>query len=241
MDKKLIIVIGRGSGGTRLISSTLSGSGVYMGSVNNSGDMVPAEPMYAAVKMAGRLINISGVCTWDFSELLKTPAPTHFKDLVKQYTADIMLSTSDVIGWKLPETLLAFPWIIEMFPNAYFIHWIRDPRDTVATKHITDKLEAFDIPCNEINITKITSIKPYEKGIESYCYQREIVMHTPAPYRFLEVKFEDFVLNQNVTLEKISQFLDMPLIKVPVDKTKIGRFRHTINVKTELLKKYGYL
>ena len=43
----LVTVIGRGHGGTRAISHTLSESGVYMGAeLNKSGDLIPPDDMY---------------------------------------------------------------------------------------------------------------------------------------------------------------------------------------------------
>ncbi len=43
----LITIIGRGHSGTRMISHTLYGSGVYMGrTLNPSGDKVPPQALY---------------------------------------------------------------------------------------------------------------------------------------------------------------------------------------------------
>ena len=48
----LITVIGRGHGGTRAMSHTLTASGVHMGALlNNSGDLLPPGDMYEACRV----------------------------------------------------------------------------------------------------------------------------------------------------------------------------------------------
>jgi hypothetical protein len=50
----LITVIGRGHGGTRAMSHTLSASGVDMGApLNESGDLLPPDDMYEACRVPG--------------------------------------------------------------------------------------------------------------------------------------------------------------------------------------------
>ena len=38
--------------------------------------------------------------------------------------ADVLADKSTRRGWKIPETTLAYPWIIRMFPDIKYIHWI---------------------------------------------------------------------------------------------------------------------
>ncbi len=217
--EKLIIVIGRGHGGTRLISETLSRSGVYMGTTNESGDLVPAQDMYSAVKMAGSLVSMAGKHSWDFTRLLSKEPPARFVSLVNSYLENIMLHDGKNVGWKLPETLLAFPWIAKMFPNAYYIYWTRDIRDSISGEHLTDNIRKFGVK-NKINPKGNSPAEMtaaiMESRIESWIYQRLIIEATPKPQKFLEVKFEDFVLQQETTLAKISTFLGIPLASVCV-------------------------
>lgn len=228
----LVIVIGRGHGGTRIISSTLSQSNVYMGPTNDSGDMVPAKLMYEAVKMAGAYVSMVGENNWDFTKLILKEPPKEFEKLVNDYISPLKLSNNDKIGWKLPETLLAFPWIIKMFPEAYYIHWTRDPRDAVLKYHLTDRLSDFNIP----------SVKSYTANrIESWIYQRQLVDATPKPTNFIEIKFEDFVLRQDETLDSISNFIGVSLVKIPVIKERVGNYKQTNTaIPRIILDKYGY-
>ncbi len=242
--EKLIIVIGRGHGGTRLISETLSRSGVYMGTTNESGDLVPAQDMYSAVRMAGSLVSMTGKHSWGFTRLLSKEPPARFVSLVNSYLENIMLNDGKNVGWKLPETLLALPWIVKMFPNAYYIYWTRDIRDSISGEHLTDNIRKFGVK-NKINPKGNSPAEMtaaiMESRIESWIYQRLIIEATPKPQKFLEVKFEDFVLQQETTLAKISAFLGMPLASVCVDVKKIGIYEEAgVRVEEEILKKYNY-
>ena len=63
----MIIVIGRGHGGTRLISRLLLESGIATGNVNYARDMVPPTHMHEAADIYSRQVDYLGDCEWDFS------------------------------------------------------------------------------------------------------------------------------------------------------------------------------
>src|SRR5690606_36625072 len=110
---QLITIIGRGHGGTRAISHTLSHSGVYMGNtLNASGDLLPPQPMYEACRIIGRYVEHKGGTRWDFSKLHTMPIDPEFERLVREYLKDVLESPAAHKGWKLPETTLALPWIV---------------------------------------------------------------------------------------------------------------------------------
>ena len=209
--RQLIIVIGRGHGGTRAASWTLRASGVFMGVDNGCGDHVPPTSMYEAARIAGTLVQCTGDGAWDFGELLATPPPQRYRKLVKRYARMILHSGLDRAGWKLPESLLSLPWLVRMFPDAYYIYWTRNRTDAVSNDHLTDDLTRWDVPC-----TRPKTIA--EQRIESYEYQRQLMEVTPRPERVCEVRFEDFVLRQRETLERMGAFLGFELEAIPVDR-----------------------
>lgn len=115
-----ITVIGRGHSGTRAISHTLSQSGVYMGSkLDISGDLVPAGKLYEACRVMAKYVTFMGGLTWDFSKLHTMKIDPEFVRLVEEYLESVLESNSEHKGWKLPETVLIYPWIIRMFPDMY--------------------------------------------------------------------------------------------------------------------------
>ena len=215
----LITIIGRGHGGTRAMSHTLSASGVYMGAeLNNSGDLIPPGDMYEACRVMGRHVKYLGDMRWDFAALHTMPIDPAFTRLVESFLASVLASDAPRRGWKLPETTLVFPWIVRMFPDIKYIHWVRDPRDSILGSHVTDDLADFCIPY------PATEDRQLRRAI-SWKYQVEIVRHTPKPANWLAVRFEDFVLRQEETLARLEKYLGFELTRIPVRPEAVGRYR----------------
>src|SRR5690606_34638578 len=137
--------------------------------------------------------------------------------LVHTYLNSVLTSPANPKGWKLPETTLALPWIVRMFPDAHYIHWMRDPRDAILGEHLTDDLDKFGIPYDRTDdVRRMRAI--------SWKYQAELVRATPKPKHWLTVRFEDFVLDQDKTLATLSEFLGFPLVKIRVNPEAVGRW-----------------
>jgi len=235
----LITVIGRGHGGTRAISHTLSASGVYMGAkLNKSGDLVPPGDLYEACRVMSRHVRHRGHLEWDFSRLHSMPIDPAFTRLVESYLSSVLSSTAPRRGWKLPETILIFPWIVRMFPDIRYIHWIRDPRDSILGAHKTDDLSDFGVPCEKTDDERL-------RRAVSWKYQVEIVRATPRPAHWLTVRFEDFVLDQEGALGRLEEFLGFPPARIPVNPGAVGRWksdagRHDFDFFQDDLREYGY-
>lgn len=215
----LITVIGRGHSGTRAMSHTLSASGVYMGAqLNVSGDLIPPEDMYEACRVFARYVEHRGGLEWDFSRVIHGPIDPEFTRLVESFLASVLGSTAPRRGWKLPETTLVLPWIVRMFPDAYYIYWTRDPRDCILGAHLTDDLADFGVPYERTDDVR-------ERRAVSWRYQYDLMRLTPAPKNRIDVRFEDFVLDQDRTLTALSAFLGFPLAKIEVRPESVGRWR----------------
>lgn len=215
----MVTVIGRGHGGTRAMSHTLRESGVYMGALlNESGDLIPAEDLYEACRVMARYVEHRGGLEWEFSKLHTMPIAPEFTRLVESYLSSVLASDAEHKGWKLPETTLIYPWIVRMFPDVRYIHWSRDPRDSIIGAHLTDDLSDFGIPYEKTDDLRL-------RRAISWKYQREIVKATPPPKHTIEVRFEDFILNQDETLAKLDQFLGIPLAKIEVRPESVGRWK----------------
>ncbi|HSI83953.1 MAG TPA: sulfotransferase, partial [Candidatus Methylacidiphilales bacterium] len=193
----LITVIGRGHGGTRAISHTLTASGVYMGAnINGSGDLIPPDCLYNACRVISPYVRHLGGTRWDFSALHTMPIPDEFTRLVETYLASVLASDSPWRGWKLPETTLIFPWIVRMFPEIRYIYWVRDPRDAILSAHYTDDLGTFNIPYDRTENVR-------ERRAISWAYQTALCRATPKPRHWISVRFEDFVLDQEAILRRL--------------------------------------
>lgn len=214
----LITVIGRGHSGTRAISHTLYTSNVYMGDLlNASGDLVPPEAMYEACRVLARYVKWEGDLKWDFSQLHTIDIPKEFTDLLEQYLHSVLSNKNSNKGWKIPETTLIFPWIVRLYPDMKYIYWVRNPRDCILGRHITDDLRNFGINYPETDDIRL-------RRAISWKYQYDIMKATPRPANVIEVRFEDFVLKQEETLARIEAFLGLPLARIIVREDSIARY-----------------
>ena len=215
----LITIIGRGHSGTRAISQTLYASGVYMGNtLNPSGDKVPPEAMYDACRVMGSHVKWNGGLSWDFAPLHTMEIDSEFKGLINTYLADVLSSQSADKGWKIPETTLVYPWIVRMFPDIKYIHWIRDPRDCILGRHITDDLHHFGVDYPAANSVR-------RRRAISWQYQYQLVKSTPKPKYHILIRFEDFILKHEETLQRLEHFLGIPLARIIVRRESIGRWK----------------
>lgn len=215
----IITVIGRGHSGTRAMSHTLSASGVYMGAtLNESGDLIPPDDMYEACRVLAHYVEYKGGMEWDFSRLFTMPIDPAFTRLIESYLASVLGSVAERRGWKIPETTLVFPWIARMFPDIYYLYWVRDPRDSILGAHVTDDLSDFGVPYEKTDDLRL-------RRAISWKYQQEIMKATPAPRHRCDVRFEDFVLCQDATLARLETYLGFPLAKIPVRPESIGRWK----------------
>ncbi len=238
----LITVIGRGHSGTRLISHTLYASGVYMGRlINASGDKMPPDALYDACRVMAKYVRWNGGLSWDFDALHTVDIDPEFTHLVKTYLHDVLPPRSryENCGWKLPETTLVYPWIVRMFPDAKYIHWVRDPRDCILRRHKTDDLRDFDIQYPQTDDAR-------ERRAISWLYQYEIMKATPTPEHCITVRFEDAILNQDETFARVEAFLGFPLGKVIVRPDSVGRWKTDDGVCDfeflhPAMKAYGYI
>lgn len=239
MKQPWTTIIGRGHGGTRAMSHTLSASGVFMGApLNGSGDLLPPADMYDACRVFARHVTWKGGLDWDFAQVLAMDIPGEFTALIQRYLTSVLESPSERTGWKIPETTLVFPWITRMYPDLKYIYWVRNPCDSILGSHLTDDLNDFGIaypPTDQVRLRRAIS----------WQYQYELVKASPRPAHWIEVRFEDFVLDQQRTLAKLEAFLGIALAKIPVRADAVGRCKRDADVSyfdflAPAMREYGY-
>ncbi len=212
-----VTVIGRGHSGTRAMSHTLSQSGFFMGEpLNVSGDLLPPEAMYEACRIIARYIPWRGGLDWDFGPVQTMPIPGAFSDCIFRYLKSVREHPAADKGWKIPETTLCYPWIKRLFPEIRYIFWVRDPRDCVIGSHLTDDLADFGLEYPR------TGDLLLRRAI-SWRYQNDLVRASGRPRHWLKVRFEDFVRQQERELQRLEQFLQRSLVRIPVRPEAVGR------------------
>ena len=165
-----VILISRGGSGSRLLSLLAQNFGLFLGNkINESGDCIDLIiPIYKAL-----------------IEKFKCHSLWQKNLIVSQlrYAASEMLAETDSIslwGFKLPESILLLPELSRAFPQARFIHLIRDPLTTCLRRtHMTARLD------NEIG--RITLPIAYQYfNIET----RKILEDTPAVHMAYTTKHQ---------------------------------------------------
>ncbi len=215
----LVTIIGRGHSGTRIISHTLYASGVYMGEpLNRSGDLVPPQAIYEACRVFARYITWDGDLSWGWGAAQAAEIPAAFKDLLYAYLRSVLQSSAPYRGWKIPETTLILPWVLRLFPEIKAIYWVRNPRDCILGRHVTDDLKRFRVPY------PLTQDERRRRAI-SWKYQYDLVQATPRPDQWIEMRFEDFVLRRDAEVARLEEFLGIDLARVPVRPEAVDRWR----------------
>jgi Sulfotransferase family len=235
----LITIIGRGHSGTRAISHTLYVSNVYMGDLlNASGDLLPPQAMYEACRVIARYVQWKGDLNWDFSDLHSMDIPSQFTDLLHLYLRSVLTNRAEHKGWKIPETTLIYPWLVRLYPDIHYIFWVRNPRDCILGQHLTDDLSDFGVEYPRTDDLRL-------RRAISWKYQYDIVRATPRPAKWIEIRFEDFVQNQEETVKRLESFLGIPLARIITRADSIGRWKHDDGVNyfdflEPMMREYGY-
>ncbi len=168
------------------------------------------------------------------SKIHEVEIPESFTSRIYTYLTSVLESPAKHKGWKIPETTLVFPWILRMFPNIKYIYWIRDPRDCILGRHLTDDLTDFGIPYP----------RPQDEQMRraiSWKYQYDLVKATPKPKHWIEVRFEDFVLQQEETLTRLENFLGIELARIPVHPEAVERWKRESAEQRVKVNQYHFL
>ena len=119
----------------------------------------------------------------------------------------ILLESTDKPRWgeKSPVNVLHLGRIFHYFPKAQFIHIIRDGRDTASSlrkfpRYKMVKGERIELDTNN----------PLEQCIKRWVHDVSEGMKWRSDPRYMEVKYEDLINNDEFTLKKIFEFLNEP-------------------------------
>jgi hypothetical protein len=119
-----------------------------------------------------------------------------------------------------------------------YIFWIRNPRDCILGRHITDDLRDFGVD------SQATDDERLRRAI-SWKYQYDLVKSTPKPKKWIEVRFEDFVLGQEATLQRLEAFLGIRLARIIVRPETLNRWKSDTGTNyfdffEPAMQEYGY-
>ena len=109
--------------------------------------------------------------------------------------------SAEIVLEKTPGNLNFVELLDKLYPDAYFIHVIRDPRAVVAS-HLALKKEAWS--WIQPHQTHVDIAQKWVKAIEKRDRAAELLQE-----RFLEVRYEDLKRDRNAVLLNISNFLGL--------------------------------
>ena len=116
---------------------------------------------------------------------------------------------AEIILEKTPDNLNFVPLLNRLYPQAYFIHVVRDPRAVVAS-HLALKNEKWGWVGAGQNHMDI-ALK-WHRGIEKSDRAKDLVQD-----RLIEIRYEDLKSDRNLALLKITDFLELDYTKDRLD------------------------
>jgi hypothetical protein len=215
-----IVLLARGGSGSRLLSILARDLGVFLGAhTNPSGDCMDlVMPLYKGIIRKYR-------CR----------APWQRQRIVPELRAAAArmigpeASAAGPWGFKLPESLLLLPEILEAFPAARFIHLRREPEETCLRRtHMTARLDneigriAVPLAYDHFGRAResIPTDSPAEHMAWTTLHQLEMVrIYTERlEDRYLEIRFEDLLHDPAETRGKVARWLGFPVIGQDLEK-----------------------
>lgn len=252
-EQKPVILMGRGHSGTRVLSWACAKLGICLGTDEGlaTGDADDQVFTQEIKKIAVDNVGITRV------EQINQRDLDRFQNAVYGYYQ--RLGYPNVWwGWKFPETYLIAPYIEKTFPEAVYIHLVRDGRDISFKNHLTDdpkrklgkkllKLnDALELPHH------LQAAISWEFQVKNFDYFCEAIPNN----RKLSIRFEDICLKPFDEIERLCKFLNISFtdeceryLKEKINTKKISQYKENEasliseveNKIGETLKKYRYI
>ncbi len=134
-----IVLLGKGGGGSRLLSLISIDCGIFLGNeVNISGDCMDVViSVYKSV-----IEKYKCKAEWQKSNIVPELRLAAARMLNEYFNRTGNSQKKILWGFKLPENLLLLPEINAAFPNARYVHMLRDPVETCLRRtHMTARLD----------------------------------------------------------------------------------------------------
>lgn len=130
----------------------------------------------------------------DFCQQHQLSGASAFIHYVWQIDSPIPWGKLNFIGDNTPLYVLSIPWLLELFPDAKFVHVVRDPRDVVCS--VMSMRFGADDP--------IVAAMEWHHALGCWLMAERVV--TPA--NRIEIRYEDLCMTSASTLRKFIEWLD---------------------------------
>lgn len=159
--------------------------------------------------------------------ILSEPEDTSFARLYRLICLHHKVSKQEkdikLIGDKNPVNCLFLPQINNVFPNAKFIHLIRDPRDVCLSQITNFSIEPLALAAQKWKL--------YNETIEKH--------KAKDSSKFFTLRYEDLVENPQQEIKKICAFLEVDFKETMIDKQKRNRDHSHIDANLNIEKEHG--
>lgn len=205
-----IVLLSRGGSGSRLLSCLGSDAGIFLGNeLNLSKDSIE---MLQSIYM-GVLNKYLHRADWQRNRTVTRIRHAAASMLERSET------THSLWGFKLPECMLILPELVEAFPDARYVHLVRDPLTTCLRRtHMTAR---FDNTIGRVAIREAYRYcgRDLEHSLEdspglrmayTTIHQVEVVKGYASSNlggRYLEIRFEDLIKDPANSVLELSQWL----------------------------------
>ncbi len=209
-----VVVFNASHSGSRLLAQMLRRCGVFMGSnLNASEDSLDLFDLvrYVVERHAP-----------DYSALLAIGDPAldrRVAEAIRRHLAD--RPEHQRWGWKLPETGHVLPVISRLFPDARFIHLLRDGRDVAFSPFLAPKAPFWrKIYFNDDRILRWRGLGMTQRAYRSHGHLFNAARWVNSVTlgrghgarhgeRYLEVRYEALVAHPDAELSRIAAFLEL--------------------------------
>jgi hypothetical protein len=218
---KTIIVLGRGHSGSRLISSFFVKNGWYPGEkINISMDKAPWETLLKEWRQLFKGWHTYKIKTKNWSIALGKDSVEQFKHkakrIIDEYMKDIYKANQPLNIVKNDAVHFFYPWFMILYPDYYYLWW---------TRSISKKNEHSRGNRSDNYLKKICgggNIMNYPWQSWKLYYELIKTTHRAfgEPKHYLHMRFEDFVLNHDLSVQKLEFFTGEQLHKRFMPMTK---------------------
>jgi hypothetical protein len=209
-----VVIMGRGHSGTRVLAWALEELGVRLGTLaeKDTGDAQDRRFTRRIKRLARRALRRDPLAPPTRFEIWR------FARRAEQFRAWIAAhppanaEPERAWGWKFPETYLIGPLVDAVFPQALYVHMVRDGRDLAFKEHLTDdadrrlgrallgELDALEAPHHlQAALSWDFQVRRFDRFAEG------------LGERCLRLRFEDLIADPEPAMERVAAFLGLPM------------------------------
>jgi LPS sulfotransferase NodH len=232
-----VIVFNKSHSGSRVLARLLREAGVFMGDDRND-----SEDSADILRLVEPLVE-----RWypDYGRLLRE-GEDELSPLIDSVFAHHLATCPPGArwGWKLCETLYILPVLIRLFPDAWFVHLIRDGRDVAFSDHVAPVTPFWrKVYFDTADIAAWRGLplthRAYQRAPHVFNAQHWVNSVTVARHygamigpRYVEVRYEDLVHDPEPTGRNLLEAVGVPptegglqAFAASVRREKVGKHR----------------